>query len=111
MSTPLDPTVLEDWQIAEAAGQNPRRITYRSGILFCPDIDQPALDAAIAAYNDGAAQAQAKSDQLTVALEQAVDAMWNETAFDQENRIRALEGLGALTRRQFFDLLLSRYRP
>lgn len=98
-------------RIVIAAGANPRLSRYRNGTIFCPDIDQPALDAAIAAHDDAAAAAQTKSDQLDNALTDVVHAMWERTAFDQENRIRALEGLLPLSRGEFRALLLTRYRP
>ena len=106
----LDPA-LQIRAIVVAAGADPRLARYRDGELFLPDVDQPALDAAIAAHDDAAAFAQRRADQLAGALANFLNAMWEATAFDQENRIRALEGQLPLTRGQFRDLLLTRYRP
>lgn len=105
-------------ELVRAAGGNPRLSTFRaargddaSGTLDVPDVTQPALDAALAAYN----QATAENDAITRQFESGIAApfenLWEQTAFDQENRIRALEGLGPLTARQFRDLLRTRYRP
>ena len=104
-------------ELVRAAGGNPRLATFRAtrgdaatGVLDSPDVTQPALDAALAAYN----QATAEQDALTLQFENGIaepfNNVWEQTAFDQENRIRALEGLGPLTARQFRDLLRTRYR-
>lgn len=96
-------------QIVVAAGGDPALSFYQRGTLDVPDVTQGALDAAVAAYNDPAAEAITKEAQLNAALQAPVDAAWNATLFDQENRVRALEGLAPLTVRQFFDLLLTRF--
>jgi hypothetical protein len=39
-----------------------------------------------------------------------LDRLWFEVNFDQENRVRALEGKAAITRAQYRDALINRWK-
>ena len=53
--------------------------------------------------------AEAKSETLDELLTEPIHTVWDATAFDQENRLRVLEGVAPLTARQFRDLLGTRF--
>lgn len=104
-------------ELVRAAGGNPRLSRFRSirgdaanGILDVPDVTQPALDAAVAAYDQAVAEDTSITTQFGIGIQEPWNDVWVDTTFDLENRVRALEGQTPLTRRQFTDLLRTRYR-
>ena len=67
------------------------------------------LNAVIAAHVPETAD-EVRDRELNAELTIRIDGLWDATAFDNENRLRVLEGLAPLTARQFRDLLETRYR-
>ena len=67
------------------------------------------LNAVIAAHVPDTAD-DARDRELEAELTIRIDGLWDATAFDQENRIRMLEGLAPLSARDFRALLNTRYR-
>jgi hypothetical protein len=49
-------------------------------------------------------------DDLAAAASDAIDRLQFDVLFNQENRIRALEGKAAITRAQYRDALIARWK-
>lgn len=97
-------------KIIQAAGGDPVLARYRAPVLTVPDVDQAALDAAVAAYDPVAADNSTKDDQFTTAETTKMLKFVEAITFNHENRIRTLEGQPPRTPAEFRDILKGIYR-
>lgn len=95
------------------AGGDVNKATYAAGNLIVPDVDQAALDAAVAAYNatyDPVAEANAeKKSVASLGLNTPFNAFLLDVLYDHESRIRANAGQPAITKNAFKQALLTLY--
>lgn len=71
-------------------------------------LTQDEIDAALARKAEE--DALNSPDNLAVRAVDAVDKLWFEINFNQENRIRVLEGKSQVTRVQYRDALIAAYK-
>lgn len=83
-------------------------VNVETGEITEVPLTQAELDAAAAAK--AAEDAYNAPDAVASRTIDATDRLWFEVNFDQENRVRALEGKGAITRAQYRDALIARYK-
>lgn len=104
MAEAIIPPATYTQQIVIAAGGDPTLSEYlpATSTLVVPDVTQPDLDAAVAAYDPTTADNVSLDAQFNeLALTNRDFQLYLETLFDLTNRVRALEGLAPLTQNQF----------
>lgn len=88
-------------------------VNVQTGVVKEVELTQAELDAAAAAK---AAEDEFNStDNVAIRQVDAMDRLWREVNFDQENRIRALERAAgqtapAFTKAQYRDALIARHK-
>ena len=93
-----------------SVGNKSDKATWR--IFFKPEATDPQRSAAqgvVDAFDVEAAENPSADELAGIAVDR-MDRLQFEVSFDHENRIRAREGKGAITRAQFRDALIARWK-
>lgn len=83
-------------------------VNCQTGEVQVIPLTQAELDAAAAAK--AAEDTFNSPDNVAARQVDATDRLWFEVNFNQENRVRVLEGKAAITRVQYRDALIAIYR-
>lgn len=110
----IEASVDMNWEIPQiiaSCGADPKKAYILNNKLVCPDVTQDKLDEAIESYNDIEAKIIAEDKRILSELSQSkIIELITSINFDQENRLRVLEGAVVLTKDQYTDILKTEYR-
>lgn len=87
---------------------NRLELNVQTGEVKVISLTQAELDAASAAK--AAEDAFNAPDSVAARQVDATDRLWFEVNFNQENRVRVLEGRAQITKAQYRDALIAVYR-